>query len=202
MDSTSPPYTLGDYPGVIVGWYGYSPYAVHTSAPGYNAIDGIPCSYGMAQNQHFHVHVSLFIGKLQYSVPAAIGIYAPHVRVAPYFYDADPAQWHACIFDIHTHTPDGVVHIESSDATRTFTLKNLFDIWGVAPTPNGFWLWQNRPTRVFLTDEGIGGPGTYPVQEITGVDFSTITLHRHQEITIEAGTPNTNIRNYSFYGSL
>ncbi|GAC1407383.1 MAG: hypothetical protein NVSMB64_14250 [Candidatus Velthaea sp.] len=187
---------------MILGYYGYSPNAVHTSAPSYNSIDGIPCTYGMALNQHFHVHVSLFIGSVQYSVPASIGMYASHVQTAPYYYDADPSQWHACDFDIHTHTPDGVFHIESNDSTRVYTLQNLFDIWGVTLTPNGFWLWQNRPTRVFLTEEDIGGPGTHPTSEITNADFSTITLHRHLEITIEVGTPNVNTPNYTFYGSL
>ncbi|GAC1407377.1 MAG: hypothetical protein NVSMB64_14230 [Candidatus Velthaea sp.] len=189
---------------MILGYSGYSPDAVHTSAPGFSPIDAIPCSYGTARNEHFHVHVSVFVGGQQYSVPAAIGMFRPHVKVAPYYYDADPAQQanHACDYDIHTHTPDGIFHVESVDATRTFTLQNLFDIWGFTPTPTGFYLWPNQPTRVFLTQEGIGGPGTHPVQEITGVDFNTITLLRHQEFTIEVGTPNVNTPNYTFNGGL
>jgi hypothetical protein len=35
----------------------------------------------------------------------------------------------ACIYSLHTHDTSGIVHIESPD-NRSYTLGNLFDIWG------------------------------------------------------------------------
>jgi hypothetical protein len=37
-----------------------------------------------------------------------------------------------CLYWMHTHTADGVIHIEApkSSAARKFTLGNVFDIWG------------------------------------------------------------------------
>jgi hypothetical protein len=34
-----------------------------------------------------------------------------------------------CFYWLHTHTPDGIIHIESPSA-REFTLGEFFDIWG------------------------------------------------------------------------
>ena len=35
----------------------------------------------------------------------------------------------SCLYWLHSHTPDGVIHMESP-VSRTFTLGNYFDIWG------------------------------------------------------------------------
>ena len=35
----------------------------------------------------------------------------------------------ACFFYLHTHSADGIIHIESP-VTRTYTLGNFFDVWG------------------------------------------------------------------------
>lgn len=35
----------------------------------------------------------------------------------------------SCFYWLHTHTEDGVIHVESPDQ-RTFTLGALFDLWG------------------------------------------------------------------------
>jgi hypothetical protein len=35
----------------------------------------------------------------------------------------------SCLYWLHSHTPDGVIHMESPEQ-RSFTLGNYFDVWG------------------------------------------------------------------------
>ncbi|GAC1407374.1 MAG: hypothetical protein NVSMB64_14220 [Candidatus Velthaea sp.] len=197
VNSTSAPRVLADNASVVIG---YEPYGVETSAPGKLPIDGLPCTYGMAMAQHFHAHFSFYVNGRQYGVPGAVGIYHPKVVRTPYFYDANGATG-GCNYDMHTHTPDGVIHIESGSSKLTFNLRQFLDIWHVTLTSNSFWHYTG-PTRVFLTDEATGGPGTHPVREITGQNFSTILMKRHMEITVEVGPTYVNTPNYTFYGGL
>ncbi len=70
---------------------------------------GLP---GAGSALHIHANVQLFVHGTQEEVPQGIGINGN-----------DDAS-------IHTHTADGVVHIES-DTQRDFTLGDFFDVWGV-----------------------------------------------------------------------
>jgi hypothetical protein len=61
------------------------------------------------------------------SVPAGIGI-APPRQVQQT--DQGPfVSGGSCFYWLHSHTEDGVIHIESPEQ-RTFTLGDYFDIWG------------------------------------------------------------------------
>lgn len=62
---------------------------------------------------HEHADVQVFVHGVQQSVPESIGISG------------------AGATSLHTHTSDGLVHIESSDAGHTFTLGEFLDVWGV-----------------------------------------------------------------------
>ena len=60
------------------------------------------------------------------TIPYGIGIRAPRPLGTPagIFVGAG-----ACFFYLHTHSADGIIHIESP-VTRTYTLGNFFDVWG------------------------------------------------------------------------
>ena len=64
---------------------------------------------------HTHANVQVFVHGQPETVPADIGISGNSLT------------------SIHTHTADGVVHMESS-VQRDFTLGDFFDIWGVRLT--------------------------------------------------------------------
>ena len=59
------------------------------------------------------------------AVPGGIGIPGSVVEATRY---GPIAAGGACIYWLHTHAPDGVIHIESP-FFRVYTLGNFFDIW-------------------------------------------------------------------------
>lgn len=63
---------------------------------------------------HFHDHLSIYVGGKLVTVPALVGI------------NDD-----AYLTEIHTHTPDGIVHVESTQNGKTFTLGQFFGEWPV-----------------------------------------------------------------------
>ncbi|HKU67698.1 MAG TPA: hypothetical protein VJP85_07980 [Candidatus Baltobacteraceae bacterium] len=81
-------------------------------------IDGIRCDTMEGAVEHVHAHVQIFNRGRSVQVPADIGI----MQVA------------GCLYWVHTHSTDGIVHIEAPTA-RTFTLGEFFDIWGEDLSP-------------------------------------------------------------------
>jgi len=63
---------------------------------------------------HIHQHLDLFVDGRQVVVPAGIGIDPNGHFIAP----------------IHTHDSSGVIHVESP-VRRSYTLGELFGVWGV-----------------------------------------------------------------------
>jgi hypothetical protein len=89
-------------------------------------INDISCDALEATIFHIHVHLAIFINGSEQQVPLGIGIGEPwqveDSDEGPFVTDG------ACFYWIHTHTEDGVIHIESP-TRRTFTLGDFFAIW-------------------------------------------------------------------------
>ncbi|MGH7615753.1 MAG: hypothetical protein ACREPM_00835, partial [Gemmatimonadaceae bacterium] len=76
-------------------------------------VRGIACDAMEGQRVHIHQHLLILDRGRAVPVPANIGI--------------PPGK--NCLYWIHTHTPDGIIHIETP-VDRTFTLGDFFKIWG------------------------------------------------------------------------
>lgn len=111
-----------------------------TSAPatagGPNAlpdVNGISCDALESTVQHIHVHLAIFINGHEEQVPLGIGIGQPwqvtDSAEGPFVNDG------ACFYWLHTHTEDGVLHIESP-VRRRFTLGDFFAIWQMPLSEN------------------------------------------------------------------
>src|SRR5690348_15689931 len=80
-------------------------------APTGQQIVGISCDEMEGSRIHIHQHLAIYDHGKPVAIPSNVG---------------RPLQ-RACLYWVHTHTPDGIIHIESP-ATRTFTLGDFFTI--------------------------------------------------------------------------
>lgn len=87
------------------------------SMAGGETVGGIQCQSNEQSLFHIHAHLAIFIDGTPRQVPQGVGI---------------PG---SCLYWLHTHAPDGIIHVESP-VQRTFTLGDFFDIWGQPLGPN------------------------------------------------------------------
>jgi hypothetical protein len=81
--------------------------------PAGQPVDGIRCDQMEGAVFHIHQHLALYDRGKSVAVPSDVG--RPLVG--------------GCLYWLHTHSPDGIIHVESP-VFRSFTLGQFFDIWG------------------------------------------------------------------------
>ena len=126
-------------------------------------------------NFHTHTSVSIFVNGSERRLPGGIGITQPwlvETFSSGLFYDVGPKN---CIYWIHTHTADDIVHVEAP-AKGVFTLGELFAIW-------------NQPLSASQV-----GPALGPVTVVVNGraqhgDVAAIRLVDHGSIQINVGGP-------------
>jgi len=69
----------------------------------------------MGMAEHYHPELEIIVDGREVPVAPNIGV--------------DPAT--GAMSAVHTHTPDGVVHVEATEVGEIFTLGQLFTEWGV-----------------------------------------------------------------------
>lgn len=129
-----------------------------TSTP----VDQIPCDQGEQLAFHIHAHLSIFLDGQAVTIPAAVGI-APS----------------GCLYWLHTHISDGIIHIEAPDP-RSFVLGNFLDIWKQQ------FAQLNYPKAFGLT---AGWRAFVNGKLVTG-NFRTISLKAHALITLAYHSPD------------
>jgi hypothetical protein len=95
-----------------------------STTPG-TPVDGIQCAPVEQLAYHIHAHLQVFVDGQPKALPGAIGLIGPLAQqtAAGPFYGATQ-----CYYWLHTHTHDGVIHIESP-TQRIYTLGDFFDEW-------------------------------------------------------------------------
>lgn len=86
--------------------------AISTQAPIPPSIDSLTCAPMEFFGWHVHAHIGIVDHGKSIRVPKNIGI------------DVSAK----CIYQVHTHTPDGVVHIEAQHPSH-ITVRTFFRIW-------------------------------------------------------------------------
>jgi hypothetical protein len=96
-------------------------------------VNGISCDTLEGTIVHIHMHLAIFVNGQEQPVPYGIGIGQPwqvsDSDEGPFVEDG------SCFYWIHTHTGDGIVHIESP-MRRRFTLGDFFAIWQMPLSAN------------------------------------------------------------------
>ncbi|MGI9184848.1 MAG: hypothetical protein ACR2GZ_07775 [Solirubrobacteraceae bacterium] len=88
-------------------------------------VDGIRCGATEQLAYHIHAHLAVFVSGQLYALSAGIGIPGSTAQQTS---QGPVAAGGQCIYWLHTHTSDGVIHIESP-TQRVYTLGNFFDEW-------------------------------------------------------------------------
>jgi len=139
-------------------------------------VGGISCDAMEGTRIHIHQHLTILDHGKPVAVPANVG--RPGDR--------------PCLYWVHTHTPDGVIHIEAP-GFRAFTLGDFFAIWGE----------QLNRTQAASAQAAMGQ--TLRVS-VNGSRFTcdplTIPLAVHTDIVIEAGPPFPKPPKFTAWGTL
>jgi len=126
-------------------------------------LAGIRCDAMEGNRVHIHQHLVIFDHGKQVPIPDNVG--RPLMK--------------QCLYWVHTHTTDGVIHIESP-TTRTFTLGDFFTIWG-------------KPLSTTSVASAKADKGTTLKVWVDGTPYKgdprAIPLNAHTDVVIEAGPP-------------
>ncbi|MDQ6782176.1 MAG: hypothetical protein M3063_01765 [Actinomycetota bacterium] len=131
---------------------------------------GVACGATEQIATHNHVHLAVYVGGRPQSIPARVGITSN------------------CLYYLHTHVADGIVHIEAP-AGRKFVLGQFFAIW-----------------RQPLTDGRVGPAAGRVTAFVNGKPWSgsleNIPLRSHETIQLDVGSPAVAPQSVHFPGSL
>jgi|SRR5579872_604293 len=135
-------------------------------------IDGISCESMEGAVEHTHMHLQLFQAGRPVEVPANIGI----------------SEARGCLYWVHTHTSDGIIHIESP-VKRAFTLGEFFDIWGQdLNTTHAADVASPKGKKLLVTVNG----------KVWHGDPRAIVLRDREEIVIQSGPPYGKPHDYNW----
>ena len=137
--------------------------AARAAVPAGQPVDGIRCDQMEGSLMHIHQHLTILDHGKRVTIPDDVG--RPLVA--------------QCFYWLHTHTPDGLIHVESP-SFRTFTLGNFFDVWGQPLSKADVAGAKPKKTeRVVTWVNGSRYAG----------DPRKIELVQHLDVTIEVGPP-------------
>jgi hypothetical protein len=137
------------------------------------SVDGIKCERSEQVLFHIHAHLTIFVDGKQRLIPYGIGIAPPlqgqNTTVGPFVTDGNCFSW------LHTHTNDGIIHIESP-IQRTYTLGNFFDVW-------------NQPLSADQVGPAHGHVTVFVDSRLYVGNPRNVQLLKHAQIQLDVGTP-------------
>jgi hypothetical protein len=148
-------------------------------------VDGIRCQTSEQTVLHIHSHLTIFINGAQRQVPAGVGI--PGSRTVQSA-QGPVAQGGSCLYWLHTHAPDGIIHVESP-IHRTYTLGDFFDEWGQPLGPSTLGPVNGHVVAIYNGQLYQGNPRGIP-------------LNAQAQIQLEVGKPLVAQQKISFPGGL
>ncbi|MBV8152700.1 MAG: hypothetical protein JO101_09685 [Candidatus Eremiobacteraeota bacterium] len=146
-----------------VAIYPFAMTAVVNSLPAGPPIDGVRCDRMEGSAFHIHQHLSIYDRGKPVEIPDNVG--RPIVA--------------GCIYWIHTHTSDGIIHVESP-VLQDFDLGQFFALWGEPLTrtrADGAVLRKGEKMTVWVDGSRYTG------------DPKNIQLAQHTDIVIDVGPP-------------
>jgi hypothetical protein len=138
--------------------------------PPHAPINNVPCdTSGMTVSFHIHAHLTIYVNGKKEPVPQGIGI---------------PTDG-TCIYWLHTHTPDGIIHIEAPQQQSNEALDDFLAIW-----TEGFPKLGYPPQLLLTTGWKIYTNGVLFTGAVNSPVHTEVPLASHDAITLEYGTNN------------
>jgi hypothetical protein len=148
------------------------------------SAQGIQCAPTEQLVYHIHAHLQVYIDGRPRALPGGIGMIGAVGQQTPYgaVYGAT-----VCYYWLHTHTADGVIHIESP-LEAVYTLGNFFAVW-------------NQP----LSSHQVAGARGQVSAFVNGKRWTkaptAIPLLPHAAIQLDVGTPLVPFHDVSWTGT-
>lgn len=133
---------------------------------------GLPALNTEGVAVHYHAHLDVFVNGTSVTVPL-LG-------------------QGCCVSPLHTHSESGLLHIETNDGGATYTLGNLFGLWGVRLTGDcvGGYCRPVYDIRVFVNGQAV--TETPP----------SVAIRPSEEIVLVVGAPPAKVPSvYSCQGA-
>jgi hypothetical protein len=153
------------------------------STTGTATVDGIQCGSTEQLAYHIHAHLAAFFNGQSRALPGGIGI--PGSQVVP-SQQGPVANGGQCIYWLHTHAPDGVIHIESP-TQRIYTLGNFFDIWQQPLSANQVGTLKGKVTA-------------YLNGKLWTKDPRSLPLVPHAVVQLDVGSATPSFQSFSWSG--
>ena len=135
-------------------------------------VDGVAANTIEQLAYHIHAHLAIYVNGKSMTVPAGVGITTPwQTQTEP-----DGSLWidsGSHFYYLHTHTTDGIIHIESPTQT-SYKLGQFFAEW-------------NQPLSTAQVGPNKGTVITYVNGKKFAGDPSSITLAAHTVIQLDIG---------------
>jgi hypothetical protein len=152
------------------------PARAQSATPRGEPVAGISCDAMEGSRIHIHQHLTILDHGHPVTIPLNVG---------------RPVE-KGCLYWVHTHTPDGVIHIEAPQF-RPFTLGDFFAVWGEPLTrtqASSAHAAKGQTLRVWVNGSRYNG------------DPRKIPLAVHTDIVIEAGPPFPTPPKFTSWGTL
>lgn len=150
--------------------------AAQSIVPAGETVGGISCDAQEGQRIHIHQHLVILDHGKAVDIPPTVG---------------QPAA-KRCIYWLHTHTPDGFIHIEAPQ-DRSFTLGDFFTVWGqplTTTTAASARTAKGESQKVWVNGKLFKG------------DPRSIALTAHADIVIQVGPPYAKPAAFTAWGGL
>jgi hypothetical protein len=119
---------------------------------------------------HIHAHLDIYVNGRRVTVPKYIGIHATGTFQGTF------------ITQVHTHRPDGVIHVESAKRLA-YQLGQFMGEWGVRLSASCLGSFPKSCTGLEWWVDG----------RRRGGDPARLVLRNHEEIVISIGTPPAHV---------
>ncbi|MBV9195458.1 MAG: hypothetical protein JO168_15035 [Solirubrobacterales bacterium] len=147
-------------------------------------MDGITCGPTEQLAYHIHAHLAVYADGTPTALPGGIGIPGSATVETT---EGPVAAGGQCIYWLHTHAPDGVIHVESP-TERVYTLGNFFDEWHQPLNARQVAGASGKVTAVVNGRPWTGTPRAIP-------------LLPHAVIQLDVGTPGVPFQHISWSGT-